>query len=100
MYVYEIHTRPSKIDSAIVRPSGWLTSRPLMTGFCSLDGMDLLAITPTGSSKTGFYTMYILVALAVLQDPTLCPSAKFPANPCLLVICPTIPLQLDMVLYP
>ncbi|KAJ7720543.1 P-loop containing nucleoside triphosphate hydrolase protein [Mycena metata] len=66
-------------------------------GVCaSLDGIDLLAITPTGSGKTGFYTMYILVMLAVLKDPTLCPTAKFPADPCLIVICPTIPLQLEM----
>jgi hypothetical protein len=41
---------------------------------CSLDGMPLLAITPTGSGKTGFYTMYMLVVLAVVKDPTLCPG--------------------------
>ncbi|KAF8143637.1 P-loop containing nucleoside triphosphate hydrolase protein, partial [Mycena galopus ATCC 62051] len=64
---------------------------------CSLDGMPLLAITPTGSGKTGFYTMYMLVVQAVVKDPTLCPTAAFPADPCLLLICPTIPLQLDMV---
>lgn len=64
---------------------------------CSLDGLDLLAITPTGSGKTGFYTMYMLVILAVLKDPTLCPTAKFPVDPCLIVVCPTIPLQLEMV---
>ncbi|KAJ7480358.1 P-loop containing nucleoside triphosphate hydrolase protein [Mycena galericulata] len=66
-------------------------------GVCaSLDGIDLLAITPTGSGKTGFYTMYMLIILAVLKDPNLCPTASFPADPCLIVICPTIPLQLEM----
>lgn len=67
-------------------------------GVCqSLDGINLLAITPTGSGKTSYYTMYILVVLAVVKNPTLCPTAKFPMNPCLIVICPTIPLQLEMV---
>jgi len=67
-------------------------------GVCqSLDGVDLLAITPTGSGKTSYYVIYILVILAVLKDPSLCPTAKFPENACLIVICPTIPLQLEMV---
>jgi len=66
---------------------------------CSLDGVHLLAITLTGSGKTGYYTMYMLIVLAILKDRTLCPTAKFPVDPCLLVISPTIPLQLDMVCY-
>ncbi|KAJ7136424.1 P-loop containing nucleoside triphosphate hydrolase protein [Mycena crocata] len=40
--------------------------------------------------------MYMIVMLAVLKDPNLCPSAKFPKDPCLVIICPTIPLQLEM----
>jgi hypothetical protein len=67
-------------------------------GVCqSLDGMDLLAITPMGSSKTSYYLMYILVILAILKDHSFCPTAKFPKDACLIVICPTIPLQLEMV---
>ncbi|KAF8218470.1 hypothetical protein L208DRAFT_1225739, partial [Tricholoma matsutake] len=63
-------------------------------GVCqSLDGVDLLAITPTVSGKTSYYLMYILVILAILKDPSLCPAAKFPKDACLIVICPTIPLQ-------
>ncbi|KAJ7219863.1 P-loop containing nucleoside triphosphate hydrolase protein [Mycena rebaudengoi] len=68
-----------------------------LEGVCkTLDKTHLFAITPTGSGKTSYYIIYILVVLAVVADPTLCPSTKFPKNPCLLVICPTIPLQLEM----
>src|ERR1700683_5319008 len=67
-------------------------------GVCqSLDGVNLLAITPTGSGKTGYYIMYMLVILAVVKDPDRFPGLSFPQNPCLIVICPTIPLQLEMV---
>ncbi|KAJ7737979.1 P-loop containing nucleoside triphosphate hydrolase protein [Mycena metata] len=70
-----------------------------LEGICkSLDGVNLFAITPTGSGKTSYYIIYILVVLAVVADPTLCPTATFPTNPCLLVICPTIPLQMEMAL--
>ncbi|KAJ6530437.1 P-loop containing nucleoside triphosphate hydrolase protein, partial [Mycena vulgaris] len=68
-----------------------------LEGICkSLDGINLFAITPTGSGKSSYYTIYIIVMLAVIANPSLCPPATFPANPCLLVICPTIPLQLEM----
>jgi hypothetical protein len=59
--------------------------------------VNLLTITPTGSGKTNYYIMYILVALAVINNPLLCPTAKFQKNPCLIVICLTIPLQLEIV---
>ncbi|RDB23912.1 hypothetical protein Hypma_009482 [Hypsizygus marmoreus] len=55
----------------------------------SLDGVDLAAVTPTGSGKTGFFYMFILVIMAINSNPSLCPSAKFPEDPVLIVICPT-----------
>ncbi|KAJ7936498.1 hypothetical protein B0H13DRAFT_2649362 [Mycena leptocephala] len=50
----------------------------------------------SAAMNMGFYTTYMLVIMAVLKDPNFCPSAKFPTDPCLIVICPTIPLQLEM----
>ncbi|KAJ7488760.1 hypothetical protein B0H11DRAFT_1674618, partial [Mycena galericulata] len=47
----------------------------------NLDGVNLFAITPTGSGKTSYYTMYIIVVLAVVKYLTLCPSGKVPENP-------------------
>ncbi|KAJ7273020.1 hypothetical protein C8J57DRAFT_264268 [Mycena rebaudengoi] len=42
-------------------------------GVCkSLDGIHLFAVTPTGSGKTSYYIIYILVILAILDDPSLC----------------------------
>jgi superfamily II DNA or RNA helicase len=67
-------------------------------GVCKvLDGVDLLAILATGTGKTSFLSMYMLVILAINNDPSLCPSAKFPENPCMLVICPTKYLEHQMV---
>ena len=62
-----------------------------------LDNIDLFAVLATGSGKTSFLSMYMLVVLAIQKDPSLCPTAKFPENPCLLAICPTKYLEHQMV---
>jgi superfamily II DNA/RNA helicase len=62
-----------------------------------LDNVDLFAVFATGSGKTSFVSMYILVVLAIQKDPSLCPTAKFLENPCVLVICPTKYLEHQMV---
>ncbi|KAJ7429298.1 hypothetical protein FB451DRAFT_1070863 [Mycena latifolia] len=68
-----------------------------LEGVCkSLDGIDLFAITPTGSGKTSYDILYITIILEIRKNPALCPSADFPENPCLLIICPTTPLQIEM----
>ena len=67
-------------------------------GICKvLDNVDLFAVLATGSGKTGFLSMYMLVVLAIKKDPSLCPTAKFPDNPCILAICPTKYLEHQMV---
>ncbi|KAH9912092.1 P-loop containing nucleoside triphosphate hydrolase protein, partial [Epithele typhae] len=66
----------------------------------ALDKTDLLAITPTGSGKTGFLTMYLLVMQAVMRRPSLCPQPPpehFRRRAAMVVVCPTMALQGDMV---
>ena len=65
--------------------------------FQTFDKIDFFAILPTSSGKTSFLSMYMLVVLAIQKDPSLCPTAKFPRNPCLLAICPTKYLEHQMV---
>ena len=71
-----------------------------LEGVCKvLDGQDLLAVTPTGSGKTGFIYILLLVLQGLQQKPTLCPSGirKYPKDPVIFVVCPTIALEEDMV---
>lgn len=43
-----------------------------LDGVCPvLDGLDLLATTPTGSGKTGYIIQLMLVACALVEDPSL-----------------------------
>ena len=71
-----------------------------LEGVCKvLDGQDLLAVTPTGSGKTGFIYILLLVLQGLQQKPTLRPSGirKYPKDPVIFVVCPTIALEEDMV---
>jgi hypothetical protein len=50
--------------------------------------------------KTSFFSMYMVIVLAILAKPSLlCPAAakKFPNNPCMLVILPTKYLEDQML---
>lgn len=50
-------------------------------GVCkALDGVDILAITPNRGGKTGYFTMYMHVVLALVKNPGFWPTAKFPKN--------------------
>ncbi|KAI9063586.1 hypothetical protein FKP32DRAFT_1571683, partial [Trametes sanguinea] len=69
-----------------------------LEGVCkALDGIDLLAITPTGSGKTGFLIMYLLVMHSIMARPALCGSQKLPSHfkkkAAMIVICPTLSLE-------
>jgi hypothetical protein len=69
-----------------------------MDGVCKvLDRIDLVAVTPTGSGKTGFFFLTILVMIAITANPLLCPSASFPKDPAIVVVCPTNSIEQQMV---
>lgn len=68
-------------------------------GICAvLDGQDLLATMATGSGKTGFFIMFMLVVCAIAKDSTLALGGRnFPKDPAMIIVCPTKALQEDMV---
>lgn len=73
-----------------------------LDGVCkALDGVHVLAIIRTGGGKTGFYLMYIIVILALLDDPTLCRRAVLPvrSDPVIVMVFPTVGLEEEMVCH-
>ncbi|KAJ7702657.1 hypothetical protein B0H17DRAFT_922926, partial [Mycena rosella] len=61
-----------------------------------LDGIDLIAITPTGSGKTGHLFLTILVMIAITKTPSLCATVKFSKDPTIVVVCPTNSIEQKM----
>jgi len=70
-----------------------------LDGICPImDGYDLLATTPTGSGKIGYFIMLMLVVREISADETLAlGKTKFPKDPAMVVVCPTKALEDDMV---
>jgi hypothetical protein len=69
-----------------------------MDGVCKvLDGIDLVAVTPTGSGKTAYLFLSILVMMAISKTPSLCPGVKFPKDPAIIVVCPTNSVEQQLV---
>ncbi|KAI0734061.1 hypothetical protein C8Q72DRAFT_771610, partial [Fomitopsis betulina] len=67
-----------------------------LEGVCQvLDGRDLLAALATGSGKTGFYYMYMLMLIELSKNPSLCdplyPAA--PKDPAMVAVYPPIGLE-------
>ncbi|KIM73765.1 hypothetical protein PILCRDRAFT_14986 [Piloderma croceum F 1598] len=69
----------------------------ILDGVCPvIDGFNLLATTPTGSGKTGFFTLLMLVR-EIAADKTLAIGNEvFPINPVMIVVCPTKALEEDI----
>ncbi|KAI9065080.1 P-loop containing nucleoside triphosphate hydrolase protein [Trametes sanguinea] len=67
-----------------------------VNGVCKLlDGIDVVAVLPTGSGKTTYYVMYTLMLLALSANPSLCdpPYKCFTRDPCLIMVYPTNGLE-------
>jgi hypothetical protein len=53
-----------------------------ITGVCkTLDGIDILIISATGSGKTGYFFMVLIVVIAINNNLTL-PICKIQERPC------------------
>ncbi len=69
-----------------------------LLGVCKvLNGVDLVVVTPTGSGKTGYIFMALVVMRAIERDPSLCSTISFPKDPIIVVICPTNTLEVQMI---
>ena len=70
-----------------------------LEGICKMiDGIDLMALTCTGSGKTQYFTMYILLLLALSKDPRIAaPATKSVLkNPVMVLVFPTNRVEEEM----
>ncbi|KAJ7694067.1 hypothetical protein B0H17DRAFT_1199320 [Mycena rosella] len=68
-----------------------------LDGICKvLDKTDLVAVTLTGSGKTGFLFLTIIMMIAIAANPSLCPTVTFPKDPAIVVICLTNSMEQQM----
>ncbi|KAJ7767695.1 P-loop containing nucleoside triphosphate hydrolase protein [Mycena metata] len=66
-------------------------------GICKvLDGIDLVAVTLTGSGKTGYIFLTILIMIAIANTPALCSAVKFCKDPAIIVVFPTDSIEQQM----
>jgi hypothetical protein len=73
----------------------------ILDGVCPvMDGYDLLATTPTGWGKAGYFILLMLVVREIAADTTLMiGEKKFPKDPVIIVVLPTKALEEDMVCF-
>jgi superfamily II DNA/RNA helicase len=71
-----------------------------LEGICKMiDGINLMALTRTGSGKTGYFIMYMLLLLVLSKDPRIVAPAKksVPKNPVMVLVFPTNGVEEEMV---
>ncbi|KAF8239153.1 hypothetical protein L208DRAFT_1239175 [Tricholoma matsutake] len=68
-----------------------------IAGVCkTLDGINILIVSVTGSGKTGYFFMVLIVIITINNNLQLCPSVKFKKDPAMIVLCPTNALEVEM----
>ena len=63
-----------------------------LEGSCKMiNGINLMALMHTSSGKTDYFTMYMLLLLALSKDPSIVAPAKkyVPKNPVMVLVFPT-----------
>ena len=73
---------------------------PQLEGICeAVDGVDIMVLTCTGSGKTGYFTMYMLLMLSLAANPGLVKPLKkeVPSNPVMVVVFLTNGVEEEMV---
>jgi len=93
-------------------PRGWQICRKILTDRLpfgphdyqleeitqALDGQDVVAVSATGSGKSAYIYMLAILLLELAKDPSLSPmKKKIPADPAVVVVCPTTALEDDLV---
>ena len=73
-----------------------------LEGVCKMaDGIDLMALTQMGSGKTGYFSMHMLLLIALSRDPSIVASFKLKgkvlANPAMVIVFPTNGVEEEMV---
>jgi hypothetical protein len=71
-----------------------------LEGICkAIDGIDMMVLTPTGSRKTGYLTMYMLFMISLAANTKLVAPAmkKVHQNPVMVMVFPTNGVEEEMV---
>ena len=71
-----------------------------LEGICkAIDGVDIMVLTATGSGKTEYFTMYMLLMWSLAVSPELIGPTKktVPQNPAIVIVFPTNGVEEGMV---